>query len=260
MFRANPLKAKLRAGRPAIGCWLSSGLPVVAEVVALAGYDAVMLDHEHGPATLPDAVGCLQALQGTATAGLMRVPSHDPIYVKRALDIGVEGVMFPAVNTAAEARAAVAGCRYPPRGRRGVYYGLARAADYGLAADSYRQRAEDELLILCQIETAEGARRVGEIAAVDGVDGLFIGPWDLSADLGKLGRFDDPEVHDTIRGIEEAVRRSGKWLGSLPSLGRTPAQMAADGVDFVVAGGDLGLLRDAALAEIGGFRGATGGA
>lgn len=254
MFRSNPLKARLRAGQPAIGCWITTGVPVLTEIVALAGYDAVMIDHEHGPATLPDALGCLQALQGTSTAGLMRVPWNDPVYVKRALDIGVEGIMFPSISSADEARVAVAACRYPPRGNRGCAYGMVRAADYGLAAADYRARAEDELMVICQIETVAGLANIEQIAAVDGVDCLFIGPWDLSASLGKLGQFDDPDVRDRILDAEAAIRSTGKWLGSLPSLGRTPAQMAEAGVDLVIASAETGLLRDGARGEVEGFR------
>lgn len=255
MFRRNALKDRLKNGRAGLGCWLTTGNPVISEVVALSGYDAIMLDHEHGPGTFPDAIACLQAISGTPTTGLMRVPWNDPVYLKRALDIGVEGVMIPSVSTAEEAREAVAACRYPPRGRRGVAYTIARAADYGNAVARYEAEAEQELLVIVQIETAEGFANIESIAAVDGIDMLFIGPNDLSGSLGRLREFDHPEIRGAILDAERRIKATGKWLGSLPSLGRDPAAMAAAGVDFVVASADLGLLRGAAAAEVEAFRG-----
>ena len=258
MYRDNPLKARLAAGRPALGCWLSWAYPVAAEVIGLAGYDCVVIDHEHGFGGLAETVGCLQALSATAAAAVVRVPWNDPVYIKRVLDLGVDGIMVPSVSTAEEARAAVAACRYPPRGLRGAAYGQARAADYGLAKQRYRDAADDALLIICQIETLAGVDNIAEIAAVDGVDVLFVGPYDLSGSLGKLGRFDDPQVADTIRAAERAIMATGVWLGALPSLGRSPAAMVADGADLVVGAGEVGLLRDAALADVSAFRRATG--
>ena len=258
MYRDNPLKARLAAGRPALGCWLSWAYPVAAEVIGLAGYDCVVIDHEHGFGGLAETVGCLQALSATATAAVVRVPWNDPVYIKRVLDLGVDGIMVPSVSTAEEARAAVAACRYPPRGIRGAAYGQARAADYGLAKRRYRDTADDALVIICQIETLQGVDNIGGIAAVDGVDVLFVGPYDLSGSLGKLGRFDDPQVAETIRAAERAIKASGAWLGALPSLGRSPAAMAADGADLVVGAGEVGLLRDAATADVAAFRRAIG--
>ena len=258
MYRDNPLKAKLRGGGAALGTWLLGGWPVAAEILALAGYDCVVMDHEHGFAGLGETVGCLQALSGTATAGVVRVPWNEPVHVKRVLDLGVDGIMVPCVGSAEEARAAVAACRYPPDGIRGAAYGSSRASSYGLARDRYLGTVHDNLLILCQIETARGVEAIPEIAAVDGVDMLFVGPYDLSGNLGRLGRFDDPEVRKVIRGAECAIKATGKWLGSIPSLGRTPADMAADGVDLVVAGAELQFLRDGACAALAAFRAATG--
>jgi 4-hydroxy-2-oxoheptanedioate aldolase len=258
LYRPNAAKQKLRAGDPVYGCWQGIGHSLVSELLGLAGYDIVLLDHEHGPASIADAVSSLQVLAGTPATSIIRMPWNDPVYAKRILDIGVEGVMVPQVNSAAEARAAVAACRYPPAGMRGVAYGIARGADFGLAAD-YLETIADNLLIMCQIETREAVEAIPEIAAVDGVDVLFIGPWDLSGSLGKLGRFDDPEVRDTILRAERAIIDSGKWFGSLPSLGRSPAEMVRDGCKVVIAPADITLLRDAARADIAAFRAGTTG-
>jgi len=260
MYRDNPLTAKLRAGRPGLGCWLTLGDSATAEILGLAGYDCVLMDHEHGAIDLRETLTCLQALSALPAAGLIRVPWNDPVYIKRVLDLGVEGVMVPSVNSAEEARAAVAACRYPPGGVRGAAYPIVRAADYGLARDRYRQTGEGNLLILCQIESAQAVEAVPDIAAVDGVDVLFVGPYDLSGSIGRLGRFDDPEVAALVRRAERAVKDSGRWLGALPSLGRTPADMVRDGADLVIAGSDVRLLRDAARAEVAAFRTAAGDA
>jgi 4-hydroxy-2-oxoheptanedioate aldolase len=254
MLRENPLKARLAAGRPALGCWLSWAYPVAAELIGLAGYDCAVIDHEHGFGGLAETVGCLQALSAAGSAAVVRVPWNDPVPIKRVLDLGVDGVMIPSVSTATEARAAVAACRYPPRGVRGAAYGQARAAAYGLDKERYRDTADDALLIVCQIETVQGVDNVAEIAAVDGVDVLFVGPYDLSGSVGRLGRFDDAQVRETIRRAERSIMETGRWLGALPSLGRSPADMVRDGARLVVAGSDAGLLRKAALGEVTAFR------
>ena len=254
VLRSNPLKAKLRAGRPTIGAWAELADPTVVEILGLAGYDAAVLDHEHGPGGLSQAVHQLQALAATPMAGLLRVPWNDPVYIKRALDIGVDGIMVPSVNSVAEASAAVAACRYPPAGLRGCAAPIVRASSYGLELQRYLQTVEDDLLIICQIETVQAVRAIPEIAAVEGVDMLFIGAVDLSADLGKLGQWDDPEVRDTIGRAEHAILNSSAWLGGLATLDRTPAEAVRDGYHFVAASVDTGLLRDAAVGEITAFR------
>lgn len=256
MYRRNAAKEKLRAGQAVYGCWQGVGHSLVSELLGLAGYDIVLLDHEHGAASVADAVPSLQVLAGTPATSIIRMPSNDPVYAKRILDIGAEGVMVPQVNSRDEAAAAVAACRYPPAGIRGVAYGVARGADFGLA-HGYLDTVADNLLILCQIETRQAVEAIPDIAAVDGVDALFIGPWDLSGSLGKLGRFDDLEVRDTILRAERAILDSGKCLGSLPSLGRSPAGMVRDGCRIVIGPADITLLRDAALADVSAFRDAT---
>ena len=257
MFRTNPLKAKLRRGEPTLAAWSTWSHAPSVELMAMAGFDGMIIDHEHGLGGLAPTMGCLQALGAYACAGLVRIPSADPVYVKQVLDIGVEGIVVPSVDDVDTARAMVAACRYPPDGMRGAAYGMARAADYGLVGNAYRDGFADELLVILQIETAAGVLAIPEIAAVDGVDMLFVGPFDLSGSLGKLGQFDDPEVRDTIRKAETAIAESPVWLGALPSLGRTAAQMVADGVEFVAHRSDGTLLRDAALADVTDFRAAV---
>lgn len=250
MFRDNPLKARLAEGGRALGCWLNLASPMAAEIVALAGYDFVLIDHEHGPGSLRDGVALMQAVSATAAASVMRVPWNDAVYIKRALDAGAEGIMVPAVEDAAAARAAVAACRYPPAGVRGVAYTITRASDYGLRTEDYGARANANLVILCQIESLRAIENVAEIAATAGLDVLFIGPFDLSAALGKPGRFEDAEVADAIARAEAAILESGKVLGGIPREGDPPAAMFARGYRLIASGSDVVLLREGARADI----------
>lgn len=255
MYRENGFKQRLLSGEHGYGCWLHLCSPIAAEVLALAGYDAMIIDHEHGSGDLVGAIQIMQAMSATPAAPIIRVPWNDPVALKRALDTGPEGVMIPSINSADEAKAAVAACRYPPEGMRGAAYGLVRASDYGLAAKEYFQKARDNLLIICQIETAEAVDAIPEIAAVDGVDMLFIGPIDLSGSIGKLGLFDDAEVIALRERAEDAIKAAGKLLGGLAVPNLSIADMAARGYDFVTAASDITLLRDAALAQLKDMRG-----
>lgn len=260
MFRENRLKRALAERRPALGCWLDMVSPIAAEIVGLAGFDCAVIDHEHGPGGLTDGLALLQALSGTACTAIMRVPANDPVRIKRALDIGVEGLMIPSVNSAEEARAAVAACRYPAAGMRGAAYGLVRGADYGLCGERYRDTCGVEQLIILQIETLRAVEAIPEIAAVEGVDMLFVGPYDLSGDFGRLGRFDDPDVVALLERAERAILDSGTLYGTIPVPGRSLETLVATGCHLVVAGSDVGFVRNGALAQIEAFRKAAGAA
>jgi len=255
VYRENSFKKRLLAGEPCYGCWLHLCSPVAAEVLALAGYDAMIIDHEHGPGDLVGAIQIMQGMSATPASPILRVPWNDPVALKRALDTGPEGVMIPSINSADHAKAAVAACRYPPDGKRGAAYGLVRASDYGMAAKDYFENVQDNLLFICQIETAEAVDAIPEIAAVDGVDMLFIGPIDLSGSIGKLGRFDDAAVIALRERAEDAIKASGKLLGGLAVPNLSIADMTVRGYDFVTAASDITLLRDAALAQLAEMRG-----
>ena len=235
------LKARLKAGEKLLGAWSMSTSPDNAEVMALSGLDFVLMDHEHGQATLPDAIAQLRAMKGTSCAGLMRVPWNDMVFIKRALDAGIHGVMVPQVNTAEEARAAVAACRYPPRGVRGAAGGT-RAAAYGVDT-GYYDRADDDLIIIVQIETPQAVENVEAIAAVDGVDVVFIGPRDMSAALGKLNKMDDPELRALIARVEQATLASGKALGTVAPTAALVKELFGRGYTFLISGSDLSHLR-----------------
>jgi len=251
MFRPNALKARLLAGKRALGCWTVLGAPAVIELLALCGFDFLLLDQEHGFGEPSALLHSLQAMAATpACSSVVRVPSNDPHYLKRVLDAGVECVMVPNVETAEDARAIVAACRYPPAGRRGSALGSARASDYGIRAPDYRQRAAQELLVVCQIESPRAVENVEAIAAVEGVDVVFIGPHDLSGTVGQLGDLKHPDVARLIARAEEGIKRSGKPMGTVPHPGATWREMFERGYHMINAGSDVGRLRDGALADV----------
>jgi 4-hydroxy-2-oxoheptanedioate aldolase len=180
----------------------------------------------------------------------MRVPWNDPVYLKRALDIGVESVMIPAIDTREQAEQAVRACRYPPAGFRGSAYQVVRGASYGIGAPDYRETAADNLLIICQIESKRAVDNIEAIAAVEGIDMLLIGPNDLAGTVGKLGAIEDPAVMALITRAERVIKASGKKLGSIAFAGRTPQQMFDHGYDLIAGSTDMILMRDGALAEV----------
>jgi len=251
------LKRLIEERGTAFGCWLNLASPLAAEIVALAGYDCVLIDMEHGPGSVLDALSLMQAVQGADPVPLVRVPWNDPVALKRVLDIGAGGVMIPAVDGPDEAEAAVAACRYPPRGARGMAAGIVRASGYGAAWQDYARHAHERLLLMCQIESAEAIGNAAAVAAVDGVDLLFVGPFDLSASLGYLGEPDHPDVRAMIGKVERAAKAAGKLLGGIPTPERGAAELVAAGYDVVLADADLALLRDSARASVERLRGLT---
>ncbi|MEE8189762.1 MAG: aldolase/citrate lyase family protein [Kiloniellales bacterium] len=258
MSGTSSLKERLIAGRPAFGCWLEMCSPIAAEIVAQAGYDCVLIDMEHGPASNLDAVGLMQAIQGRDCVPLARVPSNDPVPVKRILDAGALGVMLPAVNSAAEAEAAVAACRYPPKGRRGMAASIVRASEFGGRWRDYVAGIDERLLVMCQIESRAAVANAAAIAAVEGVDLLFIGPFDLSSDLGFLGQPDHPEVRAEIARVEQAAKDAGRLLGGIPTPERSAGDLLDAGYRLILADADVALLRDSARASLAALRAAAG--
>jgi 4-hydroxy-2-oxoheptanedioate aldolase len=214
------------------------GSAVAPELVAQAGFEFVIIDLEHGLGTEQDVLSQLIALKGTATRPYVRTESHERQRVHHMLDIGADGIMFPRVNTAEEARACVAAMRYPPAGVRGVAT-LVRASGYGRRFNEYR--AEPRTTIL-QIETPEAVDNVDAIAAVDGVDVLFIGPMDLSVSMGIFREFDHPRFVDALHRTVAAARRNGRTAGILlPTTADKPKYVDL-GFEFLACGTDLSML------------------
>jgi len=244
------VKQRLAAGEQLLGCFLGLASPLVTEILALSGYDCLMIDGEHSAVGLETAQIMTMPMRGAGCPPLMRVSQSDTAEIKRVLDIGFEGIMVPSVNSRAEAEAVVRACRYPPDGIRGVAVRLVRASGFGLDSERYAREANDSLLVIAQIETGKAVEAVDSIASTPGVDMLFIGPSDLSASMGHIGKPDHPDVQSAIRSVEAAVKRAGKWLGIVPTAGRPAESMFADGYNLVIAGADVTLLRDAAVAQV----------
>ena len=232
----------------ALGVWSMSGSSVVAEALGCAGYDFVVLDMEHAPNDVPRILPLLQAVAGTPAASLVRLPWNDTVTVKQVLDIGANSIMFPYVQNAEEARRAVAATRYPPHGVRGVA-GMSRATRFG-GVSGYFGKAAEELCVVLQLETVEAVSNLAEIAAVPGVDSIFIGPSDLSASMGLVGQVDHPSVQEALANAARACAAAGKPAGILAANGQRASDYFGYGYSWVASGSDLGLMMGAARAEV----------
>ena len=253
MVRENALMARLRAGKRTLGSWLQLNSPTAAEVIGLAGYDCALIDQEHAPGDIPGLVAQLQALAPSPTTAVVRVPWNDPVYLKRVLDVGAEGVMVPMVQTAEEAARVVAACRYPPKGIRGIALSM-RAANYGMAGAEYLAGIERNLLIICQIESQAAVQNIEAIAAVEGVDMVFIGPSDLAASIGRTGQRNHPDVAALIKDAEARIARTGKWAGAITTESTGADELFARGYHLVIAAADLGFIREGATRQVKAFR------
>ncbi len=227
--------------RPQIGMWVCSGSPVVAEICAGAGLDWLLIDGEHSPIGLESMVALLQAVAPYPVTPLVRAPSGDAVLLKQVLDLGAQNVLVPMIDTAEQARAVVRAVRYPPRGVRGVGSALARGARWN-RVEGYMRDADRYVSLFVQVESATGVENAAAIAAVDGVDGVFVGPSDLAASMGLLGQQTHPDVTAAVRKTFEAVRTAGKPVG-VNAFDPAVAQAYLDaGASFVLVGADVALL------------------
>ena len=243
-MHAGSLAAALAAGDAPTGAWSTIGHPAVAEVLADEDFDFVVLDGEHSENTIEDlaaGVRAIEASDGDADP-VVRVGSSDAAEIRRVLDLGVAGLVVPQIESIQEARDAVAAAHYPPEGVRGV--AGSRASSYGKELAEYVETAGDQVATMLQVETAGAVDDADEIAALDGLDALFVGPADLSARLGVFGEFDSREFREAIDAVTTAAENEGIPVGTLAT---TPEQVAVRrddwGMDFVVAGTDVGYLR-----------------
>lgn len=237
---ANAFKAALKRGELQIGLWSSLCSPIVSEIISQSGFDWILVDTEHSPNEPPDVLAQLQALKGGTATPIVRPAWNDAVLLKRLLDIGVQAVLVPFVQNAEEARKAVAACRYPPAGIRGITTS-GRGSHYGRVPD-YLKRADGEICVLVQVETGEALARIEEIASVDGVDGVFIGPADLSASLGHIGNPGHPEVQAAIQDAVKRLTAIGKPAGILTPSEPDARRYIEWGYRFVAVGSDLGLM------------------
>jgi len=244
-LQKNAFKAALAGGKLQIGIWSSLCSNIGAEILSDAGFDWILLDTEHSPNEIPDLVSQLQAVQRGTASALVRPAWNDLVLIKRVLDIGAQTVLVPYVQTRDEAVAAVAATRYPPHGKRGVAGG-ARASRYGRVSD-YLKKADDEICLLVQVETRESLENnLEEIASVSGVDGVFIGPSDLSASYGLIGQPGHPAVQEAIKRAAVTIRKCGKAPGILTTNEEEAKRYIEWGYLFVAVGVDTGLLVRAA--------------
>lgn len=229
------------SGRPLAGAWACTGSPLVTEIVAGAGLDWLLIDMEHSPLGLESVLAQLQVAAGYPTTPVVRVPFGDVVTIKQVLDLGAQNLLVPMVSSAAQAEEVVAAVRYPPRGRRGVGSALARSARWN-RVDDYLQNADAHVSLFVQIETAEGVENAAAIAAVDGVDGVFVGPSDLAASMGVLGQQTHPDVTAAVLRAFDAVRTAGKPVG-VNAFDPAVAQAYVDaGASFLLVGADVALL------------------
>jgi 2-keto-3-deoxy-L-rhamnonate aldolase RhmA len=219
-------KKKLAEGRPLIGTIMTLPSPEIAEVCADAGFDWLFVDMEHGLLGLADVQRIVQAVGGRCPC-LIRVPTNEPVSISKALDTGAAGLIFPHINGAEEARAAVRAAKYPPEGTRSI--GIARAQGYGTRLMESLENANQEIVLIAQAEHIDAARRIEAIIAERGIDGVFIGPFDLSGSLGRPGRIADPEVQEAIKAIRDSCVKSRVSVGIL-------ARNAEAAKDFIAKG------------------------
>ena len=243
----NRVKRRLEAGETVCAIWADFGSANVAEAAALNGWDVVLVDCEHGLADLANALDIIRAAEAAGADAVLRLPDAAETTCKRALDMGARSLMVPMIASAEAAAALVDLCRYPPRGRRGYAAPIARASGFGSWGD-YAAQAHDDLLLIAQIEHVDAVPLAGEIAAVEGVDMLFVGPYDLAASMGLIGEPTAPEVLREIARIEEAARGAGALLGTITTEGRGWAELRGLGHRFIAGPNDVAILSAGARA------------
>ncbi len=236
----NPFRHLLKrsGSQPPIGTWLLSASPLLAEAAGHAGFDWGVIDMEHGPLDMGDVVHLLQAVAGTRLVPVVRVPWNDTVTIKRVLDAGATTLLVPFVQTAAEAAQAVAATRYPPQGVRGMA-GMSRAALFGTATDHFTT-ANRKVSVIVQIETQAALGELEAIAAVEGVDALFMGPADLSGSMGLVGQTTHPTVMKAMSHAAQRCHAVGKPLGTIGVDPEVVVQYRAMGYDFIAVDSDIG--------------------
>jgi len=241
----NDFKAALARGERQIGCWLGLANPYSAELMGTAGFDWLLIDGEHAPNDLRSIMAQLQVLEASSSQSVVRLPIGETWMIKQVLDIGAQNLLVPMVESAEQAAQLVKAVQYPPKGVRGVGAALARASEFSGIPD-YLTTADDEICLLVQVENRAGLAALDGILALDGIDGVFIGPSDLAADMGHIGKPQTEEVQDAIADAVARIKKAGKAAGILATDPETAAKYAGLGVTFLAVGLDVTLLAGAA--------------
>lgn len=236
----NPFRSRLRLPGAPLGTWLMSGTASTAEAMGHAGFDWLLVDLEHVPLDERDTLGLLQAIAGTNACSITRLAANDPLLFKRALDLGAQTIMVPFVDSAEAAQQAISAAKYPPLGTRG-FAAVLRASGYGTVRD-YGQRANDSIYTIIQLETLEAVAALEEIAAVPGVDALFLGPGDLSANMGHIGNIGHPEVQAVIADVAQRCLAINKPCGIVGPTPEMVSQFISQGYAFVAVASDMGMM------------------
>jgi 4-hydroxy-2-oxoheptanedioate aldolase len=239
MSLTKDFRSRVLAGEWLCGSFINLGSALTAEIAARAGFDWLMLDYEHGPGSEETLLKQLQAVAAYDSATIVRIADNEAPRFKRALDLGAGGVMVPYVNNAEEAHDAVSSVRYPPHGKRGVSK-FNRAAGFGLGFEEYYKHSHERLVTMAQIETPESLGQLDAIASVDGVDVLFIGPLDLTTNLGIQGEFEHPLFVDARLKVAQAAKRAGKAAGILVTAAAQIPVLRAEGYTVMAFGSDGG--------------------
>lgn len=229
------------ADRTLYGGWICSGSPVAAEIMAGAGLDWLLIDMEHAPNGLESVLAQLHAVSGYSSTPLVRVPAAETVIIKQVLDLGAQNILVPMVSTAEQAREVVAMTQYPPAGVRGVGSALARSGRWN-RVEGYLPQGAEHVSVFVQVENTEGVENAGEIAAVDGVDGVFVGPSDLAASMGLIGQQTHPEVVAAVKSAFTAVTQAGKPAGVNAFDPAAARDYVAAGASWVLVGADVALL------------------
>lgn len=240
---------RLKNGPAVLALWHQSASELMVELAALSGFDTLVIDNEHGPASIGDTLRLVRAGQGAGAKIIVRVNSHGRNEISRTLDTAVDGLIVPMVNTAADARAVVEACRYAPIGSRGVAAAVVRASGYGTNA-GYVEAANRSVLLAVQIESREAIENIDEILGVAGIDMFFIGPSDLASSMGYLGQLAAPPVVAKIEEARMKILAAGKLAGTVPRPDASAEQLIKQGYHLVVDGSDIGLYRGALQAKL----------
>ncbi|QFT58475.1 4-hydroxy-2-oxo-heptane-1,7-dioate aldolase [Sulfitobacter sp. THAF37] len=243
----NPFKKALSAGETVFGCWLGLADTFSAELMGGVGFGWLLIDGEHAPNDLRSILAQLQVLAASPSHAIVRVPIGETYMIKQVLDAGAQTVLVPMVESAEQARKLVRDVTYPPHGDRGVGYALTRAAHFSRTAD-YGTTADAQTCLLIQVENRKGLAALDDILAVEGVDGVFIGPADLAADMGHMGNAQHPDVQAAIMDALRRIRAAGKAPGILSTRDEMTKDALEAGAQFVAVGADVLLLNNAALA------------